>query len=162
MSGPDTDALLTVGFTVDGAPVEVTAAPDRRLIAILREDLGLTGPKEGCAIGRCGACVVLVDDRPVNACLVLAARLEGRIVTTVAGLGARAAAVQAALAEAGAVQCGYCAPGLVVALTALIERTDPPADGAEVGRALAGQLCRCTGYGGLRRALGALGLPVPA
>ncbi len=156
MSGP------AVHFTVDDMPVCVMAPPDRRLIALLRDDLGITGPKEGCAIGRCGACVVLLDGRPVNACLVLAARLEGRTVTTVAGLGERARPVQEALAEAGAVQCGYCAPGLVVALTALLERPDPPVDGAEVSRALSGQICRCTGYGGLRRALAALGLPVPA
>lgn len=162
MTAPDIQPAPTVGFTVDGTPVHVTGAPDRRLIAILRDDLGITGPKEGCSIGRCGACVVLVDGKPVNACLVLAARLDGCEVTTVAGLGARARPVQAALAEAGAVQCGYCAPGLVVTLTALVERPDPPTDGAEVARALAGQICRCTGYGGLRRALAALGLPVPA
>ena len=143
MSGETSGQALQ--FTVDGEPVCVMAPPDRRLIAILRDDLGLTGPKEGCSIGRCGACVVLVDGRPVNACLVLAARLDGREVTTIAGLGERARPVQAALAEAGAVQCGYCIPGIVLELYALYAKNVNASDD-EIKTALSRHFCRCTGY----------------
>jgi carbon-monoxide dehydrogenase small subunit len=146
---------VKVAFALNDKPVALDAPADRRLIDLLREDLDVIGPKNGCAIGRCGACLVLVDDRPVNACLVLAGRLPGRRVVTVEGLGAAAEPVRDALARAGAVQCGYCAPGLVTALTWLAAR-DPRPTESEAEALLAGQLCRCTGYGGLRRALAML------
>ncbi|PZQ50818.1 MAG: ferredoxin [Rhodovulum sulfidophilum] len=146
---------MKLDFTLNGAPVSVEAAPDRRLLAILREDFDLLGAREGCGIGRCGACLVLLDGAPVNACLVLAARLAGRAVVTVEGLGAAAAPVRDALAAGGAVQCGYCAPGLMVALSWLARQPAGLAEGEAV-TALAGQLCRCGGYRGTLRALAAL------
>jgi carbon-monoxide dehydrogenase small subunit len=159
---------MKIAFEVDDRPVSVDVPADRRLIDILRDDLGVVGPKNGCAIGRCGACLVLVDDRPVNACLVLAAKLAGRRVVTIEGLGAQglgaealaaaSEAVKDALARAGAVQCGYCASGLVTALTWLIAH-EPRLTPVEAEALLVGQICRCTGYGGLRRALASLFSP---
>ncbi|MFN6978298.1 MAG: (2Fe-2S)-binding protein [Gemmobacter sp.] len=149
-----------IRLTLNGAPVALDAAPDRTLAAILREDLGLTGTKLGCSIGRCGACTVLLDGAAVNACLVMAWQAEGRAVTTVEGLGALAAApaVTAALAAENAFQCGYCAPGITLALTALLTET-PDADDAAIATALEGHICRCTGYhsilGGAARAAAA-------
>ncbi len=146
---------MRIALSVNGRPVAVEAQPDRRLIDILRGELGVIGPKNGCAVGRCGACLVLLDDRPVNACLVLAARLEGCHVVTIEGLDPASTAVVDALAGAGAVQCGYCASGLVTALTWLTAQTPQPSR-SEAEALLAGQICRCTGYGGLRRALAML------
>jgi carbon-monoxide dehydrogenase small subunit len=146
---------MKVQFTLNGARVATEAAPDRRLLAILREDFGLLGAREGCGIGRCGACLVLVDGAPVSACLVLAARLDGRRVVTAEGLGPEAAPVRAALAAGGAVQCGYCAPALVVAVSWLAGQPKGLAE-TEAVTALAGQLCRCGGYRGTLRALALL------
>lgn len=142
---------MEVAFRLNGVEVVAEAAPDRRLLAILREDFGLVAAREGCGIGRCGACLVLVDGVPANACLVFAARVAGRAVTTAEGLGAGTDAVRAALAEEGAVQCGACSPGLVVAMSWLAAQPDP-GDEAEAVTALAGQLCRCGGYRGTLRA----------
>lgn len=139
-----------VAFRVDGRAVAATGAPHRTLLEILREDLGCTGPKQGCGIGRCGACLVLLEDAPAHACLVPAWRLEGREVTTRAGLDAEA--IEAVLEEEGAFQCGACADGMVVALWWVLRQ--PP--GTAPAALLTGQLCRCSGYGGLRRALSRL------
>ena len=141
-------------FEVNGAAVEVGAPPTRRLLDILRDDLGLTGAKPGCGIGRCGACVVWLDGAPVNACLVPAFRLAGRSVTTVEGSVADDA-VSRALAEEGGVQCGYCTPGLVMTLRWLHAQAPRPTL-AEAELLAVGHLCRCTGYGGIRRALARL------
>jgi len=150
----------TVAFTLNGRPVALAAPPDRRLLALLREDLGLVGAKPGCGVGRCGACMVWLDDEPVNACLVMAWQLDGRRVTTVEGLAddPRAAPVREALARHGAVQCGYCSAGLVVGLTWLHGQADVPDRDAAAAQ-LCGHLCRCTGYGGLQRTLDALFAP---
>jgi carbon-monoxide dehydrogenase small subunit len=148
---------MRVRFEVNGAAATLETEPGRRLSDILREDLGLTGTKVGCAVGRCGTCMVLIDDNPCNSCLVPAFRLDGRRVRTIEGLveGAASDAVKRALAEEGAVQCGYCTPGLVVALTSLLVR-QPEAPPAEIEGQLAGHLCRCTGYGGIKRAVARL------
>lgn len=143
---------MKLAFTVDGRPVEIEAAPDRRLADILRDDLGIVTVKNSCGIGRCGACVVVVDGRLLNSCLVLAAKLPEAEVLTLQGLAEPARPVQAALAAAGAVQCGYCASGLVTALTWL-RQARPDASADEAAELLSGQICRCTGYGGLRRAI---------
>ena len=133
-------------FTVNGEDVVVTAPPDRRLLDVLRRDLGLTGAKEGCGCGECGACTVLLDGDPVCACLTLAAEVSGRQVVTVEGIGPeRLHAVQRALVANGAVQCGYCTPGMVIAGAALLQRTPAPTD-SEIRTALTGNLCRCSGY----------------
>ena len=136
-----------IAFELNGQPVKLAASPTRRVIDLLREDLQLTGSKEGCGTGECGACSVLVDGQLRLACLMVAGQLEGRRLTTVEGLAATTlgARVQDAFAQAGAVQCGYCTPGMEVAAVDLLARQpDPSRD--EVRDALAGNLCRCTGY----------------
>ncbi len=156
-AGASSDASREVRFVLNGAPVAQACDPARRLLSILREDFGLIGAKPGCGVGRCGACMVWLDGEPVNACLVMAWQLEGRHVTTIEGLAAdpRAAPVREALARSGAVQCGYCSAGMVMTLTHLHGLS--PALGAAQARALmSGNLCRCTGYGGLVRAIGVL------
>ena len=135
-----------ISFTVNGAPVSVSAAPMRRLSSILRDDLKLTGTKVGCDAGDCGACTVLLDGEPVCSCLVPAASVEGASVRTVEGLGnGSLSALQASFLAHGAAQCGICTPGLLVTATALLERNVRPSE-AEVQDALGGILCRCTGY----------------
>ncbi|GFK93924.1 Nicotinate dehydrogenase small FeS subunit [Fundidesulfovibrio magnetotacticus] len=140
-------ATVTLEFTLNGAPVRLEAAPGRRVLDLLREDLGLTAAKEGCGSGECGACAVLVDGEARLSCLMLAAQLEGREVVTAEGLGTleNPHPVQAAFAAAGAVQCGYCTPGMTIAASELLAR-DPAPDRDEARRALSGNLCRCTGY----------------
>ena len=139
--------LLAVSFTLNGQPVTLQATTATPLAEALRETLALTGTKIGCGVGRCGACTVLVDGQPRNGCLTLAWQVEGRAVTTVEGLDALPAAahVKAGLLEESAFQCGYCAPGFVVALTGFLG-THPLADDAAVIAALEGNICRCTGH----------------
>lgn len=151
------ETCIEVSFTLNGQPARVRCEPTRRLLTLLREDLGLTGAKPACGIGRCGACLVWLDGEPVNACLVMACRLEGRAVATIESVGASAASapVREALAQAGGVQCGYCGPGLVMMLTHLHQRQPRPS-AQEATAQLCGQLCRCTGYGGLQRAVATL------
>lgn len=140
MTGP---ALV---IEVNGARAAVKAAPTRRLSAVLRDDLQLKGTKVGCDAGDCGACTVLLDGEPVCACLVPAASAAGRSVTTVEGLSnGTLSALQRSFLAHGAAQCGICTPGLLVAATALLDRTADPTE-EEVRDALGGVLCRCTGY----------------
>jgi carbon-monoxide dehydrogenase small subunit len=140
---------------VNGVRREVAVEPNRTLLDLLREDLGLTGTKHGCGEGDCGACVVLLDRMPVNACLVLAMEAEGREVTTIEGVahGNTLHPVQQAFLEAGAVQCGYCTPGMVLVTVSLLERNPRPSD-AEARAAISGNLCRCTGYQKIIEAIG--------
>jgi len=133
-------------LVVNGREVSTDAAPTRRLLDFLREDLGLTGTKEGCGKGECGACAVLLDGRLVNSCLVLLGQCEGASVETIEGVASdRLHPVQAAMLEKGAVQCGFCTPGLVMASIALL-RANPDPTPEEVRRGIEGNLCRCTGY----------------
>lgn len=136
-----------VQLVVNGAPQELAIEPRRTLLELLREDLGLTGTKLGCGEGDCGTCVVLLDGEPVNACLVLGLEAEGREVLTIEGLaeGSDLHPIQQAFIDAGAVQCGYCTPGMVLVAKAFLERHARPSE-ADVRRAIAGNLCRCTGY----------------
>ena len=144
-------ARTTIKLTVNGAARRATVPPMKRLLDVLREDLALTGTKEGCGEGECGACAVLLDGQVVNSCLVPAAHAQGSDVVTVEGLarGKTLSALQAAFIESGGAQCGICTPGMLVAATALLRETAKakrvPTDG-EVREALAGNLCRCTGY----------------
>ena len=133
-------------FRLNGKPVSVSSPPLSRLLDVLREECGLAGTKEGCGEGECGACTVLLDGEPVNACLVPLAHVRARSVTTVEGIRGR---VADALAREGGTQCGFCTPGIVMAAAALGARPTP----ARVREALAGNLCRCTGYSGVVRAL---------
>jgi len=134
-------------LTVNGEPNDVLVAAHKTLLEVLREDLGLTGTKHGCELGECGTCTVLVDDVPVLSCLALPVELEGAAIETVEGMatGSRLHPLQQAFAELGAAQCGYCTPGILMTAQALLQ--DEPAPGRErIREALAGNLCRCTGY----------------
>jgi aerobic-type carbon monoxide dehydrogenase small subunit (CoxS/CutS family) len=147
-----------VRLTVNGRD-ETLCVEDREiLLDVLREQLGLWSVREGCGVGVCGACTVLVDGAPISSCLALAARLDGRTLTTVEGLGSERALhpVQAAFLEAGALQCGYCTPGLVLSVVALLaEFPTPPPEVA--GQYLAGNLCRCCAYPDIIRAVALAG-----
>jgi aerobic-type carbon monoxide dehydrogenase small subunit (CoxS/CutS family) len=138
---------MRLTFTLNGDPVAVEAPTATVLLDLLRDRLGLRGTKWGCRVGDCGACTVLVDERPSLSCLQLAAQVDGRAVVTIEGLTPRAGLsdLQAAFVEAGAIQCGYCTPGMIVAAEGLLRR-DGPLDEATVRADLNGNLCRCTGY----------------
>lgn len=140
-------AAIPIVLRVNGECHELTVSPLRTLLDVLREDLLLTGSKCGCNLGVCGACTVLRDGEPIRACLALAVNTTECEITTIEGLGASddPSPVQRAFAEAGAVQCGYCMPGMIVAATALI-RENPRPSPAEIREALSGNLCRCSGY----------------
>ncbi|MGH7568625.1 MAG: (2Fe-2S)-binding protein [Gemmatimonadales bacterium] len=141
------DAKAKIALEVNGDPVEVAFAPHKTLLEVLREDLGLTGTKHGCELGECGTCTVLLDGRPVLSCLVLGLACEGHRVKTVEGLasGGRLHPLQETFADLGAAQCGYCTPAFLLAAEALLAaRPHPTRD--EIKQALAGNLCRCTGY----------------
>jgi carbon-monoxide dehydrogenase small subunit len=133
--------------TVNDEPVEVLVRPYATLLDALREDLGLTGPKEGCGTGDCGACTVHLDGKPVASCLMLAMQARGRAVRTIEGLGRPGALhpVQEAFVRHGAAQCGFCVPGMLMAAAALLAENPRPTD-EEIRYAIAGNLCRCTGY----------------
>jgi carbon-monoxide dehydrogenase small subunit len=138
---------VPVTLTVNGVRRMFEVPAGRRLLDLLRDDAGLTGTKEGCGAGECGACTVLLDGEPVTACLVLAASCDGSEVVTVEGLGDGPGALhpfQQALVDSGGVQCGFCTPGIAVTGAAILARGEREAD--EQARLLAGNLCRCTGY----------------
>jgi len=138
---------ISVGCTVNGRAVTLSAYPMARLLDVLREELRLTGTKEGCGEGECGACSVLLDGELVNSCLVPAAQVAGAEIKTIEGVadGERLHAVQQAFVEWGGAQCGICTPGMVLAAVRLLEQNPRP-DEAAIREALAGNLCRCTGY----------------
>ncbi len=144
------DATLTVNGTA--YPVELD--PHLSLLRAVRDVIGLTGSKEGCDDSECGACMMLLDGKPVNACSYLALQADGREVTTVEGLAAAEglSALQRAFLEEGGVQCGFCTPGMLISATALLRQTTDPSE-EEIRVALAGNLCRCTGYDGIVRAV---------
>jgi carbon-monoxide dehydrogenase small subunit len=136
-----------INITINGGLEEVIVPSNMTLMRMLRESLSLTGTKNGCSAGECGACTVLLDGEPVNSCMVLAAECDGATVLTVEGLAQaqRLAPVQEALIQEGGVQCGFCTPGILISSLALLERNPNP-DDAEIREALVGNLCRCTGY----------------
>ncbi len=144
------DATLTVNGTA--YPVELD--PHLSLLRAVREVIGLTGAKEGCDDSECGACMMLLDGKPVNACSYLALQADGREITTVEGLANAGGlnALQRAFLDEGGVQCGYCTPGMLISATALLRSNPSPSD-EEIRIALSGNLCRCTGYDGIVRAV---------
>ena len=137
----------SVVLRVNGKDHALELEPHRSLLAVLREELGLTGTKEGCNAGDCGACTVLLDGVPVNACLILAVQVAAQEVTTIEGVAdaGNLHPLQEAFIECGAVQCGYCTPGMVLSSIALLRETPHPTR-SEIQESLAGNLCRCTGY----------------
>jgi aerobic-type carbon monoxide dehydrogenase small subunit (CoxS/CutS family) len=136
---------MTLRVNSYGYPIEIE--PQRTLLSVLRDDLELTGTKEGCDDSECGACMVLVDGEPVNSCSYLALQAEGKEITNVEGLSRNGQlnSLQRAFLEQGGVQCGFCTPGMLISATALLARTPRPSD-EEIRAGLAGNLCRCTGY----------------
>jgi aerobic carbon-monoxide dehydrogenase small subunit len=143
----ETRIMKVIQFTLNGDPVEIGVRPEETLIQTLRERLGLTGTKQGCDLGDCGSCTVLFDGDPVLSCLMLAADADGHSVVTIEGLanGEELHPVQRAFHEVGAIQCGFCTPGMVLASKALLVSNPNPTE-KEIRHALSGNLCRCTGY----------------
>lgn len=138
---------MKIRFTLNGKKTVIDTPPDRRAVDILREDLGLTGTKEGCGSGECGCCTVLVDGESRLSCLMLAAQLEGREITTIEGLAGKGGlhVLQESFVESGAVQCGFCTSGMILSAADLLSGNPDPTR-VEIREGLSGNLCRCTGY----------------
>jgi len=151
-----------ISLTVNDRPVEVAVEPNTTLVDLLRCQLGLTGTKKGCDMGDCGACTVILDGRAVNSCLVLAVQADGCSVQTIEGLETDAGMhpLQQAFVEKGAVQCGFCSPGMILSAKTLLDRQPHPSE-AEIRRSVAGNLCRCTGYQKIIEAIQAASSPQP-
>jgi aerobic-type carbon monoxide dehydrogenase small subunit (CoxS/CutS family) len=139
---------MLLEFTLNGQKQKISEVPGHQsLLHLLRDGLGLLGTKEGCGVGECGACTVLLDNQPVNACLVPAWKVQGRTVMTIEGVAPEDGLhpIQEAFIETGAIQCGYCTPGMILSTYSLLKRSPDPKD-QEIKTALSGNLCRCTGY----------------
>jgi len=136
-----------IHFTVNGQPEHATVPATMTLLDLLRDRLALTGTKEGCGIGECGACTVLLDGKPITSCLMLAVEADGHDIETIEGeaVGGELSVLQCAFIDAGATQCGFCTPGMIMSARGLLSRTPNPSD-EEIVEAIAGNLCRCTGY----------------
>jgi carbon-monoxide dehydrogenase small subunit len=155
-------AIQTIGIKLNGQTHEVAVEPHWTLLETVREQLGLTGSKEGCGTGDCGACSMIVDGRLITACLMLAPEADGREVLTIEGLARNGDLhpVQQAFIDAGGVQCGFCTPGMIMAAKALLDRNPQPSL-EDVREGLAGNLCRCTGYAKIYEAVLAAADPAP-
>lgn len=138
---------VEINLMVNGTPVKALVPPSERLVDFLRNRLGLTGTKEGCGVGECGACTVLADGENINSCLTLAASMDGRSITTIEGISADGALhpLQQAFLKHQAMQCGFCTPGLIMSAKALLDKHPHPGR-EEIKQAISGNLCRCTGY----------------
>ncbi len=136
-----------ISFNLNGEDIQVLAEPNRTLLDLLRDDLGLTGTKKGCEAGECGACTVMLDGRPVNSCITLVAEVEGCRVITVEGVAqdGQLSPLQRQFIDKWAFQCGYCTAGMILSAKALLERNPHPTE-QEIREAIEGNLCRCTGY----------------
>jgi len=147
-----------LAITINGVTHQLEVPGNRTLIDLIKEDLGLIGTKDGCRQGVCGACTVLVDSVPIRSCLALAVRCQGKHITTIEGLrdGGNLHPLQQAFIDAGAVQCGYCTPGILMMAVAFLRENPTPTE-EEIREALSGNTCRCTGYTGIVRAVMAVG-----
>lgn len=136
-----------IRLTVNEKDYEIAVRPNQTLADLIREEIGLTGTKKGCEVGECGTCTVILDGKPVNSCLVLAAQADGRTVLTIEGLETDEGLhpIQQAFVDKGAIQCGFCTPGMILSAKNLLDR-NPGADEKEIRTAISGNLCRCTGY----------------
>lgn len=136
-----------IEFTINGERRKLTVKPNELLLNVIREDLGLTGTKYGCGTGECGACTVLIDEEPVLSCLTLAITVDKKKVTTIEGIGTdeNPHPLQQTFVETGAIQCGFCTPGMILSAKALLDKNPNPTED-EIKRAIEGNLCRCTGY----------------
>lgn len=150
----DRNELVCIKLTVNGQPVDMQVKGDRRLIDFLRDDLHLTGTKEGCSEGECGACTILMDGRSVLSCLIPLEAANGKSITTIEGLGSGSSLhpVQEAMIEEGGIQCGFCSPGMIMSGAYLLSRNPSPTRD-EIKEGIAGNLCRCTGYQKIIRAI---------
>lgn len=151
-----------IQLRINGESYDLLVEPRNTLLRVLREELGFTGTKKGCETGDCGACTVLLNGRPVNACLVLAVEANGMEITTIEGLakGNELHPLQEAFIEYGAVQCGFCTPGMILVAKALLHEKSNPSE-TDVKRAISGNLCRCTGYVKIVKAIMAVAKSVP-
>ncbi len=139
-------SYLPLHLVVNGEEHHLSVKPNRVLLDLLREDLELTGTKEGCGLGKCGACTVLLNDRPVHSCLILAVQVDGCEITTIEGIGVKQIhPLQESFINKGAIQCGFCTPGMINTAKALLDENATPSR-EEIKQAIAGNLCRCTGY----------------
>ncbi len=147
-------AFHKISLTINGEREQRVVPSNMTLLQLLRDDLGLTGTKNGCSAGECGACTVLVNGEPINSCMILAVECDGAAVTTVEGLAHdhRLDPIQQTLIDAGGVQCGFCTPGILIAARALLDRNPNPSE-KQIRAALVGNLCRCTGYVRIIRAV---------
>ena len=138
---------MEISFTINNKLVKLEIKPTETLLHLIRERLHLTGTKEGCGRGDCGACTVLMDGYGVNSCLILAPQIDGHEITTIEGVShdGQLDRIQQAFIDAGAVQCGFCTPGMILSAKALLSRNPKPTD-TEIRTAISGNLCRCTGY----------------
>ena len=154
------EIIKEIHFVLNGREEKVKAPAHWTLLRVLREKLGLTGTKEGCGIGECGACTVLLDGMPVHSCLLFACKVEGREVQTIEGLGSRESLhpLQKSFMQHGAVQCGFCLPGVLMSSKALLDKNPHPTR-EEIKEAIAGHLCRCTGYQQMVDAIESVGKP---
>jgi aerobic-type carbon monoxide dehydrogenase small subunit (CoxS/CutS family) len=145
---------MILEFVLNNQPVSMECSGSETLLSVLREHFGLLGVKEGCGVGECGACTVLLDDRAVNACLMAVGKVHGRRILTIEGLAqdGKLHPIQGAFVELGAIQCGFCSPGMIMAAYALLQENPAPSR-QEVMEGLAGNLCRCTGYHDIVRAI---------
>lgn len=139
--------MKQIKLTVNGTSYELSVQPWEALVEVIRDNLGLTGTKEGCGLGECGACTVIMDGKTVNSCLVLAVEADGKQITTIEGLadGDKLHPIQEAFVEHGGLQCGFCTPGMIMSAKALLDENPNPTE-EEIRRGIAGNLCRCTGY----------------
>jgi aerobic carbon-monoxide dehydrogenase small subunit len=139
--------MIDIHLKVNGEDYDLTIRPWATLLEVIREDLGLTGAKEGCGEGECGACTVIMDGKAVNSCIMLAAEADGKEIITIEGLadGERMHPIQEAFVEIGGLQCGFCTPGMILSTKVLLDANQNPTDG-EIRKGLEGNFCRCTGY----------------